>query len=281
MILYAQIVALTGLILGSLEDLRTREVPDWLNFALIFTGVAIGASYSIARWDVSFILQSTVGLGVAVAVAYLMFYTGQWGGGDSKLLMGLGALLGIRPALDHVPLFAIFMLNLFLLGAVFGIFWACSLAIRHWSAFKEAFCSKLRSDAVTLARKIVIGVVVVCLVGAYLAPAELRWLLLGSVFFLYGTLYLWIVVTAVESSCMVKHVDVEDLVEGDWIMEEVEVDGEVIHGPDDLGIEQRTIDQMREHDIDAVLVKEGVPFVPSFLLAFVVTIWFENWLVLF
>ena len=83
------------LLAGSYTDFKTREVPDWVNFGLIGIGFGINLLFTVIYWKINFILASIAGFGIFFALAWLMFYFGQWGGGDSKMLMGLGALFWI------------------------------------------------------------------------------------------------------------------------------------------------------------------------------------------
>ncbi|MBW2999427.1 prepilin peptidase, partial [Candidatus Woesearchaeota archaeon] len=115
------IIVLIALIIGSYVDIKTREVPDWLNFGLIFTGFGIRLIASFATFDWSYIIEGVFGFVLFFILAYLMFYTGQWGGGDSKMLMGLGALLGLRFELHHFTIS--FLINIFLIGAFYGLVW--------------------------------------------------------------------------------------------------------------------------------------------------------------
>ena len=90
-------LAFIALLIGSITDLKTREVPDWVNYGLICSGVALNLLFSIIYSNPSFILSSIIGLAIFFVIAYVMFYAGQWGGGDSKMLMGIGAIIGIKP----------------------------------------------------------------------------------------------------------------------------------------------------------------------------------------
>ncbi|MBC8444383.1 prepilin peptidase, partial [Candidatus Woesearchaeota archaeon] len=90
------IICIIALIIGSFTDIKTREVPDWLNYSLIFTGLSIHLIYSIIFWDFSFIIKSFLGFLTFFIMGNLMYYSGQWGGGDSKMIMGLGALIGLE-----------------------------------------------------------------------------------------------------------------------------------------------------------------------------------------
>jgi len=84
---------------------------------------------------------------------------------------------------------------------------------------------------------------------------------------------------------MLKYVEPKELTEGDWIAKDIKVKGEYITGPKDLGIEKKQINKLIKFyklgKIKKVLIKEGIPFVPSFLLAFIVTYFWSSFLVLF
>jgi hypothetical protein len=88
--------------------------------------------------------------------------------------------------------------------------------------------------------------------------------------------YLITAVKAVELSCMYKRVKPAVLTEGDWIANDVKVKGKRICGPKDLGIEKKQIKQLIKAKVKSVVIKVGIPFVPSFLLAFLLTLWIGN-----
>src|SRR3989344_2478856 len=89
------VVAGIALLIASIHDFRTREVPDLISFGLIALGLGIRLILSFSQgWQL--FIQGVVGLGVMVALGYLLFHTAQVGGGDAKLLMGLGAVFGLE-----------------------------------------------------------------------------------------------------------------------------------------------------------------------------------------
>src|SRR3989338_1811145 len=104
-------VGLTGLFFASLFDLKTREVPDWISYALVVSGLGLRllAALSGAPW--SYFLYGVLGAGLLFAFGMTMYYTRQWGGGDAKLFMGLGAVFATNPFHDY-----------FLLGLIPQIF---------------------------------------------------------------------------------------------------------------------------------------------------------------
>ena len=271
-------VCLAGLAAGTYTDLRTREVPDWINYALIFSGLGIAGIYSLAFSAGSFFIESLTGLAVCFAIAMLMYYTGQWGGGDSKMIMGLGALIGLKawPLEEWLfvpPFLLTFMAYTLIVGAVYGLAWSAALAYRHRKSFLQEFRKNNSRKDIRMGKKIMIAVIAAGLAGSFFVPADLRFLLLSVLLLAAATLYLFIFIKSVEKCCMLKRLTPERLTPGDWIAEEVKIKGKLICGPKDLGITKEQIDQLLKHrnQVRSVLVKEGVPFVPSFLIAFILT----------
>ena len=72
-------IILVGLFIGSYTDIKTREVPDWLNYGLIVIGIALNLLFSIIYWNLDYIINSIAGFIVFLLLALLMFYAGQWG----------------------------------------------------------------------------------------------------------------------------------------------------------------------------------------------------------
>lgn len=77
-------LALAGL--AVVFDLRTREIPNFLPLALL-TGAAMAflwGLHPLGGW------ASIGGALLALLIGGLLFWLGGWGGGDVKLLVGLG-----------------------------------------------------------------------------------------------------------------------------------------------------------------------------------------------
>ncbi len=98
------VMALSFLIYASWSDYKTREVDNkvWmlfapLAFALTFAELLLYGSIS------DFILYGTC-FGVTSAIAVALFYSGGFGGADSKALMCLALALPFYPANSFTPL---------------------------------------------------------------------------------------------------------------------------------------------------------------------------------
>lgn len=103
------------LMFASYKDFKSREVWDWLSFSFISFGFLLNLFFSIYEHTSFYIISSLLGFGIAFGLSLLLFYLGQWGGGDAKLLMGLGSLLGVNLT------FSLKEQIFFLLGFIFSL----------------------------------------------------------------------------------------------------------------------------------------------------------------
>lgn len=270
------LIALAALLVASYTDIRTREVPDWLNYGMIAAGLGVRMIYSLSasRWE--YIIDGIVGLAVFYGFAYVMFYSGQWGGGDSKCLMGLGALLGLQFRLDSFALGV--LVNTFLIGAAYGMVYSGVLAVIHRKAFMASWRLVRQAREFRIVRVALLFLVILGLVAGFvLDDLSIRFIVFALLLFLLVLFYAYLFTKAVETSCMRRWVKPEALTEGDWIVDDIVVAGKRICGPKDLGVSKAQIAVLvklrQKGKLKRVLIKLGIPFVPSFLMALVVT-WF-------
>jgi len=276
-------IALVALIVGTITDIKFREVPDWINFGLIFAGIGIRLIYSSITFDWMFLAYGIFGLIVAVVLSYIMFYAGQWGGGDAKLLMGLGALIGLPFSLQQMPLFLVFLINILLVGAIYGLVYSITLAFINRKKFLKIFKKIMYDKKVKIANLLAFlaSAFFILIITILIDEIKVRVFLIIAIVFLYLSLYLIVFVKAVELSAMFKLVNPSELTEGDWIAKDVFVDKKKICGPKDLGINKKQIKQLvnfsKKNKVKKIKIKEGIPFVPSFLIAFILSLSLGAW----
>ena len=281
-------IIILALIIASITDIRTREVPDWLNFSLVPLGLGIRLIYSLTINDYSLIIAGLLGFGVFFILGLIMFYTGQWGGGDSKMLMGLGALIGIpfEPIsyykFMNMPLVS-FFINTIIIGSFYGLGWSFFKIIKNKKKFKKEL--KKLSKSIVKLRKFMLILFFVFVILIVVIPDILTKLFLVSlVVIIYSSFYMIIFVKAVEKACMLKYVKPTEVTEGDWIAKDIVIDGKRISGPKDLGIEKKDLKKLinfyKKGKIRKVLIKVGIPFVPSFLVAYILLLYLGNLLML-
>jgi len=264
------------LIAATITDLRWREVPDWLSFAGIGAGIGIGAIKSLSLGDPSPFLHGMIGLGVGFALALLMFYSGQWGGGDSKMIMAIGALLGINFTLTDT--FLAFVSNLILVGGAYGLIWTLGVGIQHRTKVIRRVRKQFSSRGILLPQAGLIGIGLLGLASAVFMTQDpaIRFAGIGLSLLFPTMFFATILLKTIEHCCFIRSCPVDDLTEGDWIVKEIHVKGKRICGPKDLGITREQIQHLRKLGVRSVQIKEGMPFLPAFLLAFLLTIAIGN-----
>jgi Flp pilus assembly protein protease CpaA len=261
------IITFVALLIASYTDVRTREVPDWLNYGLIFAAFGVRLIFSIPNnWDI--LISGLLGFGICWCLALLFYYSNQWGGGDSKLLMAMGAIIGVTFPFDNSSWdLVLFFFALLFLGSVYGLIWMIVVAFQKKRIFAARFRVKL-TDHKTI-HFILIAISLGFLVGTFFFPLILPLAILPLVFF-----YLFSFVTVVEESCFLKEIDVEKLTPGDWLFEDVLDKKKILMQKKTLELEDiwNLKNAKFEGKIKTVLVKEGVPFVPGFLFAYILLI---------
>ena len=271
-----------ALLVASAVDIRTREVPDWISYSLITFAIGYSAILSAYHSTWGFLVNALAGFAIGAAIGLLMFYTGQWGGGDSKLIMGVSALFGFSiPGMSQIygnyELF-IFLANTILVGAVYGLLFSTYKATTNFGACKIEARKKLGQRKMAYVRTAII-----IILAAGLAYHVLSYTLESMLVFAFAILvavlfYVSVFLSCVENVCMIKEIEVGKLTEGDWLANDAEKNGKAVVKASKIGLTLEEIAKLRKSSIKKVVVKEGIPFVPSFLIAYILTFLLQNWI---
>jgi len=103
-------VALVGLAAAAAwTDLRTRRIPNGLTLGILLSGLGLRAIGGLGP-----LAEGLLGAGLGLAIAVVLFGIGAVGGGDGKLLIGVGAFLGHERYVGALLLIAV-------LGGLLGV----------------------------------------------------------------------------------------------------------------------------------------------------------------
>ncbi len=265
-------LALLALFVSSVTDLKKKEVPDWVSYTFVVSALLIRAINSLVYSDFMYFLYGLIGFIIMFFIGNLMYYTKQWGGGDSKLLMGLGASFGTKPyfvAGNHSFLFSL-LLNIIIIGAVYGVVFSIYLAFKNYSKFIKEY-RKISDQPKMKTMKIIF----ILLAAVFILPfvsfneATLKTLIGIMIIFVASYPFLYCLMKAVENVCMYIMIPVSKLTEGDWVVDE-KIRSKFNISP--LGVEKPQLALIKKSKINKIKIKEGVPFVPSFFIALLVTL---------
>ncbi|MBT3262131.1 prepilin peptidase [Candidatus Woesearchaeota archaeon] len=271
------VIALLALIVASISDLKTREIPDWISYGLLFFIISIKLLQSILTK--SFVPLTAAGITFLAFFAFgnLMYFTRQWGGGDTKLITSLGTAFSQKPAFIQTvtpfPFALTLVINILILGAIYGVIYAIVLAIKNKEKFIKQFRAINKETKIKSIKTITLLLSFSIFISTWFYfPEQARHMggLLALLLLLMP--YLMIFLKTIELTCMYKKIKPKNLMEGDWVQGNVYKNKKLIYQEDPLGINKKSINLLIKSKIKQVIVKEGIPFVPSFLIGAIATL---------
>lgn len=262
-IIFLFVLALIWIIFAVAQDLRTREIANWLNFSLVLFALGFRFFYSLfSDGGFGFFYQGLIGLGIFFALGHLMYYAHFFAGGDAKLMIALGAIL---PFTDNFSInwkiFVAFFLIFFLIGAIYIIIASATLSIMNFNAFKKEFRRQIMKR-----KKIVYSALLVGIFFMILGFVSGILFFLGALIFILTYVYFY--TKTVDESCMVRKINVLKLTEGDWLYKSVKVGNKKVLASWD-GLTREEISQLRKNHKE-VEIRQGIQFTPVFLISFLI-----------
>jgi hypothetical protein len=209
------------------------------------------------------VLNGVIGLGIFFVIENLLYYGRIFAGGDSKLLLALGTILPLSYEwMVNLKIVVIFILLFLVLGSVYALVFSFYLAIKNRRKFKIEF-----RKGVEKYRKIFLFSLsfFVLWIAFIVYIHDWSFLFIGIIFLLFPVLFVY--AKAVEESCMVASLKPLEVTEGDWLYKDVIIRGKKIKSCWD-GLSKKELDLIRKSNKN-ILIKQGIPFTPSFLLAFI------------
>jgi len=258
-------LGLIWIVFASVSDLKRTEVPNWVSISLVIFALGFRLFYclfSSENIDFSFFYQGLIGLGIFIVLGNLFYYSRVFAGGDAKLMMALGAVLPISNSfMDNVWYFVIFLLIFFIIGTVYGLGWSVYLVIRRFKAFIHEYKVLFNKNKKRLCLSLLLGLIII-LLGIYYSLL----FYIGALIIIFPLFFIY--AKAVDEAAMVRRVNVKDLMEGDWIYQNVKIGKRVILVSWD-GLSSRDIkDIQKKHK--SILIRHGIVFAPVFLISFII-----------
>ncbi|MGC8940667.1 MAG: A24 family peptidase [Candidatus Nanoarchaeia archaeon] len=259
-------VAIILTAIATISDLKTKLIPDWSSYALLAIGLLGNAAVSINQTSPWPFVKALLGAAIFFGAGYFLYRIGAWGGGDVKLVSGLGAVLGPAEPIAIWPALFSFWLNALIFGAIFGI---AGMVLLLWRN-RKAIVSKIQKN-----KKIKI----ILAFGTFsLIILSIFSMLISQILFILFVAFLIFSVfmfKIFEEECFFKKLKPSQLVEGDWIVDEIVLDN-FVYKPKKIGVEAQDIRALIELEkagkLKEVKVKDGIPYVPALFAALLMSL---------
>lgn len=250
------IITAIWLLAASLTDLKKREVADWLSLSLITIAISIRASESIISGNLLPLAKSGIGLLVFFVLANILYNGKIFAGGDAKLLTALGAVISGLEILS----------NVLVVGGLYGLVYSIGLGLIN---IKKVY-PEIKNKGSLESHPTLIFLIALVFIGVSVNYSPIY---LFSLAFI-GLYCLQVFSSAVEKTALIKKVSPSDLTEGDWLVSDVRIGKNLIKA-NFSGLTKKDIQTIRKAN-KQVYIKYGIPFIPVFLIAFLVTVFAGN-----
>ncbi|MDD4878374.1 MAG: A24 family peptidase [Candidatus Nanoarchaeia archaeon] len=273
------VLALLVLIIATYTDFKTGEIPDWLSCGFIISALGIRVLHSIIYSAWLYTLYGIMGFAAMYVFGILIYYSRQWGGGDAKIAMGLGAAFATPPFayFGNFPYLLALTANIFIAGGIYGMLWSIYVFIRRFKkaikAVKEEVISRMGIYIFGIA--LVVTALIIALFSSGLTAIMMFYA--SIVIFAYFLLFMFI--KGAEKAGMYEKVPVSKLTEGDWAAEEIKHKEKIICSKKDCGLTLEQIAALKKAKVKTVLVKRGIKFLLAILAGTVITLIYGNMII--
>ncbi|MFH1788799.1 MAG: prepilin peptidase, partial [Candidatus Altiarchaeota archaeon] len=185
------------LALASIADLRTGEIPEKISWGLSLTILALALTQTITTSDATPLISS-IGIGtIFFGFAYVVYRMGQWGGGDVKLMGGIGCSLGLMDAMNFIwP-------NTRIMAYPVSYIVAMGFLALPYAIIYSLYLSTKKPEIITEFRKQLKELKTILLIACSFSPALITWILgytiLAQIYILFpATMFSLVFLKAVE-----------------------------------------------------------------------------------
>ena len=122
-IIFLVLLALIWIVFATVQDLKSREVANWLNFSLIIFAMGFRFFYGLFGSNgFGLFYQGIIGLMIFFILGNFLYYSRMFAGGDAKLMIALGAILPLSENfMTNINYFIGFFILFLVAGTVYGL----------------------------------------------------------------------------------------------------------------------------------------------------------------
>jgi len=265
--LFLILIGLIWIIFAVVQDMKKREIANWLNFSLVIFALIFRFLYCLYEnnGEYNFFYQGLIGFGVFFVIGNLLYYGKVFAGGDAKLMIALGAVIPLsQNFMINLELALIFIMLFLIIGAFYGICFSLYLGIKNRKAFAKEFSKQFRDNKKIIYLSLVLAIILILL-------SSFEKIFLFAALLIFISPYMYIAAKAIDESCMIKKVNPKNLTEGDWLYKDISVNGKVIKARWE-GLSDEEIKILKKAK-KIIFIRQGIPFSPVFLISYLFLIY--------
>ncbi|MEM4330742.1 MAG: prepilin peptidase [Candidatus Pacearchaeota archaeon] len=244
------------LFVASLQDLKRREIDNWLNLLIFFVGFIFVLIKTFFYDEFGFLVNLSFLIFFAFFFVYFLYYAHFFSGGDCKLLFSLTPFFISINLLDSFYNFFTFFIILLVVSSLYGLFWILFNFFIKFSKIKRDFFCLLRKNYIFFL--------------TFTAVLFFTSIFLHSFFFIFSFFLIFFIYIAgfvFRDRIFVREIPSSMLREGDWIFDSIKVKGKTIKYHFE-GLSKEEVNFLKKNT-KRVKIKEGIPLGPAFFFSFI------------
>ena len=261
-------LALIWMVFAIVQDIRKREIADWLNFSLVIFALGFRFFYALfsdGSWQIFY--QGLIGFGIFLVLGNMFYYLKMFAGGDAKLFMALGAILPFYESFsENLEVFFLFLSLFLIVGAIYGLVSILYFIFKNFKKFGKDFSKKFKKQKNLFWLSLFLALF-------FLIFGFSQKTFLYFSIFVFVIPYFYLAAKVVDESFMIKKVPIGKLTEGDWLYKDLKFGKKKIKATWD-GLTKEDIIYLKKKKVKFILVRYGVQFSPVFLISFVLLVLF-------
>ncbi|MEM5830385.1 MAG: hypothetical protein QXL82_02660 [Candidatus Aenigmatarchaeota archaeon] len=230
---------------ASIDDIKTTEIRDFDVYFFVSMLIFLNILQFFYYKDLNILINFAISALIFGSIGFLLYFTGQWGMGDSYLLFSFGLLNLFDNILE--------IMNWVLVTFIFGIYF-----IFIYSFIFIFVSKKIEEMKIIESISMFLGLMLLIFSILFAISKEI----IAALFLILMFLYVSIPFLNFAKNSLIKKVKVSELKEGDVLLE-----FKVWRG-----ITKKEIEELKRKKIKYVYVKEGVRYAPTFLFVLIVFI---------
>lgn len=249
------LIYFVGILIALFQDFKRREVDVWLNLLILFSGF----SYLLFNRESFQIIQFAFLLLIVGGVSVLFYYSRFFAGGDACLLFAMTPLFVANDFYTSLFYLGIFLIAMIFSGAVYGLIYLMVSSVINYRKIGKGFIYNLNN----LPTKILIMLGVIMMFLGYFNLIFLS-LSLSILFFIF----IFALAKVLEKNVFTREISTKNLREGDLLVGSISI-GKKKFKYDWEGLSLKDVKFLNRFN-KKVKIKEGLPFVPAFLIALII-----------